>query len=132
MRRSGAPSMVVRSQALIGLRPGPTADSPNALALGAAFDCRTERIADMATGQTRHDGVDVAMAHLVRLVVDEAWTAQDAAARLLGRVRQRAALRRLRTKVVLAQIERPGRFGERAIATLDAALALGQHRSVSP
>ena len=76
-------------------------------------------------GRYRLGTVDVAMRVVVRLVVDDAWSAIEAARQLRERVPDESVLRRARARVIRALAERAGLFGQRAVATIDAALALG-------
>ncbi len=70
------------------------------------------------------DAVDSAMRRLVALVVDDAWNLTFAAAQLREAVQDDAVLRRARARVAWALAERVSAIGERAVATIDAALAL--------
>lgn len=65
------------------------------------------------------------MAQLVRLVLDDAWTAVTAAIQLRERVQDEAVLHRARARVSLALAEPASSVAERAAATLDRALSLG-------
>ena len=65
------------------------------------------------------------MLQLVRLVLDDAWTACHAAVQLRQQVSDEAVLRRARAKVAWALAERASSIAERAAATLDVALSLG-------
>jgi hypothetical protein len=78
----------------------------------------------------RRYAVDAAMLQLVRLVLDDGWTAATAAALLRERVRDEAVLRRARAKVSRVLAERAGTVAERAAATLDLALSPGQPQRV--
>ena len=79
----------------------------------------------MRTGIGRRRGpIDAVLVALVRLVVDDSWTPAWAAERLREQVDDERALRRARDQVGWALADRPSAFGERAAATLDAALAL--------
>ncbi len=71
------------------------------------------------------DAVESAMRRLVALVVDDAWNVTTAAAQLRQAVHDDGVLRRARARVSRALAEGAGAIGERAAATLDAALALG-------
>jgi hypothetical protein len=75
-------------------------------------------------GHNPHDPVDRAIVQLVRLVVDDVWAEADAAGTLIQKVPEPDVLRRARARVLRANSERPGLLDERALATLDAALAL--------
>ena len=70
----------------------------------------------------RRDAVDRAIAELVRLVIEDTWTAVTAAVQLRGHVSDEAVLRRARSRVGWALAERSSIIAERAAATLDAAL----------
>jgi hypothetical protein len=70
------------------------------------------------------DAVDLAMRRLVALVVAEPWYVTIAARELRQAVHDDAVLRRARARVSRALAERASDIGERAAATIDAALAL--------
>ena len=67
------------------------------------------------------------MAHLMRLVMDERPMAA-AARRLREVVPDDAVLRRVRARLSRTMLDRSGAIGERAVATIDAAMALGRRR----
>jgi hypothetical protein len=77
------------------------------------------------------DRVDLAVLHLVRLVVGDGWAAHDAALALFDKISDGEILERARARVSLANDERPGVYGKRALATLDAALALAAARGTA-
>ena len=66
--------------------------------------------------------VDQLVLELVRLVQDEHWSDVDAAAELRRQGHDENALVLARARVAAAQVERPSAYGDRAIATLNAAL----------
>jgi len=76
-----------------------------------------------SAGGRRKDAVDLAIVQLVRLVADDAWTASAAAIQLRDQVHDETILRCARARVGWALAERSSVIGERAAATLDAALA---------
>jgi hypothetical protein len=80
-----------------------------------------------ASGQPRRrfTPVDAAMVHLVRLVVDEGWTAARAGEALSRQIPDTAVLRRARARVQRALVEGVTPVGNRAVATLEVALAIG-------
>ena len=80
--------------------------------------------ASMIARGGRRDAVDAAMVRLVRLVLDDAWSAPWAAAQLREQVPDRAVLRRARARVSSALADRVSTVAERAAATLDLALEL--------
>jgi hypothetical protein len=84
-----------------------------------------------AGGRRRRDAVDRAIAELVRLVVEDTWTAVTAAVQLGRQVSDEAVLRRARSRVGWALAERSSIIGERAAATLDAALASSAEASAA-
>jgi hypothetical protein len=70
---------------------------------------------------------DVAMLHLVRMVLDEGWSAPVAARRLLDLVDgDRRLLHRARARVVHAATERASAVTKRALTTLDLAIRGGK------
>jgi hypothetical protein len=75
-------------------------------------------------GRNRFSSVDVAMAQVIRLAIDDASSADAAATRLRLRVRSDSVLRRVRARLVWELVERATPVGRRAVAILDAALAL--------
>lgn len=66
--------------------------------------------------------VDQVMLAVVRLVQDDHWSVVSAAAQLREQGHDEAALALARARVSAARHERPGVFGDRALALLDAAL----------
>jgi hypothetical protein len=74
-------------------------------------------------GGRRKDAVDLAIVQLVRLASDDTWTAGAAAIQLRDHVHDETVLRCARSRVGWALAERSSIIGERAAATLDAALA---------
>ncbi len=64
------------------------------------------------------------MVHLVRLVVDETWTAASAGAALSRQIPDMAVLRRAQARVLRALAEGVTPAGQRAAATLEVALAI--------
>jgi hypothetical protein len=77
-----------------------------------------------ATGTRRFTPVDRAMLALVRLVQAEPWSDDAAAAELRRQGNGARALTLARARVAAAAIERPSVYADRAIATLNSALAL--------
>lgn len=73
----------------------------------------------------RRDAADAAMALLVPLVLDDAWTAVTAAAHLRGRPYEEVVLRRARARVLSTSPGRASIVAQRAVATLDLALGSG-------
>ena len=69
--------------------------------------------------------VDVAMLHLVRLVVDDDWSPASAGDRLREATPDDAVLRRVHARVIRTLVERRGHLDDRAVATIEAALAIG-------
>ena len=86
----------------------------------------------MTHGRGRYSLTDAAMVQLVRLIIDDAWTAVGAAAQLRERVPDDAVLRRVHAKVSSALVERASSVGERAAATLELALSLDPPRRPRP
>lgn len=72
----------------------------------------------------RRDAVDLAMFRLMRLVLDDAWSAPSAAAQLRELVPDQTVLRRTRARVSSALADRASTVAERAVATLDLAVGL--------
>ena len=73
----------------------------------------------------RRPTADAAMRHLVRAILDEAWSPHDAARRLLQSVGgDLSVLHRAHARVLRAATERTTGTTERAIATLDLALRI--------
>lgn len=70
----------------------------------------------------RWDEVDTAMLALIRLVLDDSWSAQWAAAALRVRVVDESVIRRVRTRVENALADRPTPVARRAKRTLDVLL----------
>lgn len=70
----------------------------------------------------RPDPVDTAIVQLVRLVLDDSWSASTAAIVLCDLVEDQAVLRRARTRVAWAAADRASHVTERALATLDLAI----------
>lgn len=68
------------------------------------------------------NGADRVVLAVVRLVQDDHWSVVSAAAELRGQGHDQTALAVARARVSAAQLERPGVFGDRALALLDAAL----------
>jgi len=69
--------------------------------------------------------VDAAMVHLIRLVVDDGWSAASAGQALSQQVPDQAVLRRARARVQRAMAESVTPVGKRAVATLQVALSIG-------
>lgn len=65
---------------------------------------------------------DAALLSLIRLVLDDSWSANRAAVELRSRVADEAALHRVRARVRRALVERPTPVAERAARTLDVVL----------
>lgn len=85
----------------------------------------TERRATVADPARRR--LDVVLVHLVRLVLDDGWSAPAAAGRLIDLVDgDPAVLRGVRARVLRGTGAPAGRYGERALATLDLALCCGR------
>ena len=79
----------------------------------------------MDTGDHGRRAVDLALAHVMRLAMNGLGTAA-AATQLRRVVPSDAVLRRVRARLSRGLLERPGAIGERAVATIDAALALAR------
>lgn len=78
----------------------------------------------IASARRGVSAVDPAIVQLVRLVREDPWSPSAAAVRLQAVV-DAAVLRRARGRVHRALLRRRGDLGERAQATLDAALTQG-------
>jgi hypothetical protein len=65
------------------------------------------------------------MAHLVPLVLDDAWVVAEAAAQLRGWLYHEVVLRRVRARVLSASTGRSSSVAQRLVATLDLALSSG-------
>jgi len=78
--------------------------------------------------------IEFALLQVVHMVLDEAWSPKVAANRLLKRVDgDLIVLRRARARVLRGATERPTAITERALATLDLALARRNgHRRPTP
>lgn len=77
--------------------------------------------------------VDHASIALLRAVMADSWRPEKAARDLLTRVRgDRRVLRLMRAKLSRAMLERPTRITERAVLTLDHALAAPANRIAGP
>lgn len=72
------------------------------------------------SGRCRWDDVDAALLALIRLVLDDSWSAHRAAAELRAKVPRDAVLRRVRARVLNALAEHPTPVAQRAALTLDA------------
>ena len=70
-------------------------------------------------GHRRWDDVDAAMLALIRLVLDDSWSAKRAASELALKVRNQTVLRRVRARVRNALAENPTPVARRAALTLD-------------
>lgn len=70
-------------------------------------------------GHRRWDDVDAAMLALIRLVLDDSWSAKRAASELGLKVRNHTVLRRVRSRVRNALAESPTPVAQRAALTLD-------------
>lgn len=66
------------------------------------------------------DELDAALLALIRLVLDDSWSAEQAAEKMAGQVTDESVLRRLRARVVSALAERPTPLAARAAQTMDA------------
>jgi len=66
--------------------------------------------------------VDAALLTLIRLVLDDGWSAQRAGLELREKVNDDSVLRRVRIRVHNALAERPTFVAQRAAQTLDASL----------
>lgn len=86
----------------------------------------------MSARSGRSDAVDAAMALLLRLVLDDTWSAASAAAKLREQVPSRAVLSRARARVSAAMAERVSAVAERAAETLDLALSVAGKASRDP
>lgn len=73
-------------------------------------------------GRRPWDTTDAALLALIRLVLDDAWSPEQAATHLRARVVDQAVLRRVRARVLNALAERPTPVAQRAARTLDALL----------
>ena len=85
------------------------------------FKCRRHARGSL-NGHCRWDDTDAALLALIRLVLDDSWSAQRAAAELRARVADETALRRARTRVRNALAERATPVAQRAELTLDVLL----------
>ena len=74
------------------------------------------------SGRCRWHEVDAALLALIRLVLDDSWSAQRAAAELRVKVPADTVLRRVRTRVLNALDEHPTPVAQRAAHTLEALL----------
>lgn len=74
----------------------------------------------------RRDAADVAIAQLVPLVLDDAWTAVTAAAQLRRRPYDEVILRRARARVLSVSPGPASNVAKRAVVTLDLALDSGR------
>lgn len=70
-------------------------------------------------GAHQWDRVDAALLALIRLVLDDSWSAQRAATELRVKVTDESVLCRVRTRVRAALAERPTPVAQRAARTLD-------------
>lgn len=77
----------------------------------------------LARSRRRCSRIDRTVLAVAQLVTDDGWSAFDAADTLRRQGHNETALTLARARIVAAVIERPGVYGDRAIATLDAALA---------
>lgn len=74
-------------------------------------------------GRTRRwDETDAALLALIRLALDDSWSAEAAAGEMAMRVPDQSVLRRVRVRVENAVAERPTPVALRALRTLDALL----------
>ena len=73
-------------------------------------------------GGRRWDEVDAALLALIRLILDDSWSPQRAAAELRVKVTEESVLCRVRTRVRNALAERPTPVAQRAAQTLDVLL----------
>lgn len=80
----------------------------------------------------RWSRVDRAVMELVRLVRDEHWSEVDAAAELRRQGHDATVLTMARARVAAATIERGSVYGDRAIATVNAALVPSADEGGSP
>ena len=71
-------------------------------------------------GRCRWDEVDAALLAVIRLVLDDSWSAHRAAAELRAKVPDEAVLRRVRNRVMNAHAKHPTPVAQRAALTLDA------------
>jgi hypothetical protein len=78
-------------------------------------------------GRWRRGSTDVAMLHLVRVVLDKCWSLQVAAHRLLELVGgDLSVLQRARARVLQATMQRATPISDRAVVTLELALGAGR------
>jgi hypothetical protein len=77
----------------------------------------------MTTTQRRRSRVDLAMVLVVRLANDPSWVVAAAAAQVRSQVSDPWVLRCARARVAATLAKHRSAVGERAMATLDAALA---------
>jgi hypothetical protein len=81
----------------------------------------------LETVRLRRGSTDVAMLHLVRVVLDESWSPQVATYRLLELVGgDLRVLQRAHARVLQAALERATVMTERALITLELALRSGR------
>jgi hypothetical protein len=86
-------------------------------------DARVPDTSGRLTVRPRRPSTDAALLHLVRVVLDEAWSPHVAAHRLVELVGgDLGVLQRARARVLRAATERATETTERAIVTLDFAL----------
>lgn len=74
------------------------------------------------SGPRRWGPVDAALLTLIRLVLDDGWSAHQAAADLRARVADQSVLHLVRARVRDALAERPTPVAQRAVRTLDVLL----------
>ena len=82
-------------------------------------------------GHRRWDDVDAAMLALIRLVLDDSWSAKRAASELGLKVRNQTVLRRVRARVRNALAESPTPVAQRAALTLEVLFGGGEGVAVS-
>lgn len=88
-----------------------------------ALNCRTHAEGSRR-GRCRWDEVDAALLALIRLVLDDSWSARRAAAELRAKVPGDTVLRRVRSRVLNALADHPTPVAQRAAATLDELFAI--------
>lgn len=73
-------------------------------------------------GAHQWDEADAALLALIRLILDDSWSAEGAASELRVKVTDESVLCRVRTRVRRALAERPTPMAQRAERTLDVLL----------
>lgn len=93
-----------------------------------ALDLPKSRVAPVRC-RARRGPVDIVVAHLVRLIVDEHWKAEPAGEALKRLVPSDSMLRKVMVRVSRVQAHPGSRINERALATLNVALGMDQATS---